>query len=322
MNLGSYIRQCEVRTGFNDSAFQQRWREFINAAVRQFGRTYPWPGLERELTTTLFSGERYLVLPHIVDHVTDILNVTDRIPIFPRGNWSKQDPAIYANLTQGRPLEYQKAGHVAVTREPAGFVWFNSSHASDLDTIYVQGYIAASGSSAPAFDRILRQESIQAQGTSPITLSSQYLEIVSISKATTTNGDFFFYDAGTSGEPHVSFIPAGDQDARFRRLEFMFVPSADKSIRMRYVPELPPLVHDQQSPHPTVKDDYVIEKAIAIFQRYQAQYQKGQFHDAEALSQLALETNKEENFTEPFSQIMPEIPGANDPDSDWYRGGY
>jgi hypothetical protein len=37
---------------------------------------------------------------------------------------------------------------------------------------------------------------------------------------------------------------------------------------------------------------------------------------------LAGETNKEENFTEPFSAIQPEVPGAFDPQDDWYRGGY
>lgn len=321
MNLGSYIRECEHRTGMNDSTFQARWREYINAAVRNFARKYPWPGLERELSTTLYSGQRYLTLPHIVDHITEILNVTDLVPIYSRGNWAKQDTALYANLTQGRPLEYRKAGHVATAGDPTGFVWFNSSHASDVDLVYVQGYIQASGSSNPAFDRILQQVSVQAQGVSPVTLTTQFAEIVSISKATSTNGDFFFYDAGNANG-YISFIPAGDQDARFRRLEFMFVPDADKSIRLKYIPEIPPLVNDQQSPHPTIKDDFIVEKAIALYQRYQSQYTKAQFHDAEALDTLVSETNKEENFTEPFSQIQPEIPGAFDPDDDWYRGGY
>jgi hypothetical protein len=102
----------------------------------------------------------------------------------------------------------------------------------------------------------------------------------------------------------------------------MFIPEADKSVRIKYLPVVPLLVNDQQSPHPTVKDDFVIEKAIALWQRYQTQYQKSQFHDAAAIDILASETNKEENFTEPFSEIKPEIPGAWDPDDDWYRGGY
>lgn len=321
MNLGSLVRQCENRTGFNDSSFQQRWREYVNTAVRKFARKYPWPGLERELSTTLYSAQRYLTLPHIVDHVTGILNVTDKLAIYPRGNWMKQDPVFSANQTTGRPLEYQKAGHVATVGDPSGFVWFNSSHASDVDLIYVTGYIQASGSSNPAFDKILQSVSVQTAGTSPVTLSTQFAEIVSISKATSTNGHFFFHDAGNSDD-YLSYIPAGEQDARFRRLEFMFVPNADKTVRIKYLPEIPPLINDQQSPHPTVKDDYVIESAIAIFQRYQAQYTKGQFHDAEALDTLVSETNKEENFTEPFSQIQPEVPGANDPNDDWYRGGY
>jgi hypothetical protein len=318
MNLISYVRQCEARTGFNDSTFQVVWKEYVNAAVREFTRKYPWPGLERELSTTLYSGERYLVLPHHVDHVTSILNVTDRVPIMARGNWGKQEPVLYANLQQGRPLEYQKAGHVATAIDPSNYVWFKSSHASDVDLIYITGTVAASGATNQAFTSILQSESISAQGTTPVTLSTLFSKIETISKATSTNGDFFFFDSSQ----YVSFIPAPNQDARFRRLEFMFIPEADKSVRIKYLPVVPLLVNDQQSPHPTVKDDFVIEKAIALWQRYQTQYQKSQFHDAAAIDILASETNKEENFTEPFSEIKPEIPGAWDPDDDWYRGGY
>jgi hypothetical protein len=321
MNLGSFVRECEGRTGFNDSTFQERWRRYINAAIRDFARKYPWPGLERELTTTLRTGNRYLVFPHHVDHITDILNVTDRLPIMPRGNWGKQAPNVYANLTQGRPLEYRKAGHVAAAEDPSGFIWLKSSHASDVNPVYVTGYVAASGSSNPAFDSIEQTVLINAAGVSPVTLSTQFSGILSIAKATSTNGDFFFFDAGNSNN-YISFIPAAQQGAAFRRLEFMFIPSADKSLRVKYIPKLPFLTDDTQTPHPTVKPDYIIEKAIAIFQRYQGQYQKGQYHDAAGAEILGSEANKEENFTEPFSQIQPEIPGAWDVDSDYFRGGY
>jgi hypothetical protein len=321
MNLGSIMREVEARTGFNDPVFQERWRRYINASIRDFARKYPWPGLERELTTTLRSGERYLVLPHYVDHVSDILNVTDRLPIMPRGNWSKQAPVVYANLTQGRPLEYTQAGKVATANDPSGFVWFKSSHASDVGSLYVTGYMSASGSSNPAFDGIEQTLAINAAGVSPVTLSTQFTGIVSIAKATTTNGDFFFFDAGNSND-YISFIPKSEQDASFRRIEFMFVPDIDKSLRMKVVPKIPFLTNDTQSPHPSVKPDYIIEKTIAIFQRYQGQYQKSQYHDAVGAELLGSEAHKEENFGETFSQIQPEVPGTWDSDSDYFRGGY
>lgn len=320
MNLGSYLREVEGRTGYNDSTFQERWRRYINAAIRDFARKFPWPGLTREWSTTLYANQRYLVLPQTIDHITDILNTTDKLPIFPRGNWSKQAPVIYSELTTGRPLEYEKAGQVAVTQDPSGFIWFKSSHASDLNPVYVTGYAAASGGSNPAFTLLEQTVKLNAQGVSPVTLTTQFTGIVSIAKATSTNGDFFFFDAGNSNT-YISFIPAAEQDATFRRIEFLFVPSANKSVRIKYIPRIPLLTDDTQSPHPSVKPDYVIEKAIAIFQRYQGQYQKGQYHDAQGADILGSEANKEENFTEPFSQIQPEVPGAWDPDSDYYRGG-
>lgn len=316
MNLGSMVRECEIRTGFNDSEFQARWRIFLNDSLRDYARRYPWPGLEKELTTTLRASERFLVLPHIVDQVVSILNVTDRSPIIRKGEWHREAPSVYANLTQGRPLEYDLAGIQAVQANPTGFIWFNSSNASDVDTVFVTGFAAASGSSTPTFDLIQQTVSTQADGTTPVTLSTQLTEVISISKVTSTNGDFFFHDAGNS-DSYVSFIPASEQEARYRRLQFLFVPSADKSLRIKYRLRLPTLVDDTQAPHPSVKADYLIEKAIALFQRYQTQYSKSQFHDAEAEATVAEEANREENFGESFSQIIPECPPGtcDDPDT-------
>jgi hypothetical protein len=38
------------------------------------------------------------------------------------------------------------------------------------------------------------------------------------------------------------------------------------------------------------------------------------------MSMLQAEANKENNFSEPWSQIFPQLPGSNDPSSDHFRG--
>jgi len=321
MNLRALRIECETRTGYNDTNFQSRWRDLINAAIRKFARKYPWPGLEREISVTLAANQRYAYLPHYVDSVTSLLNTTDNVPILPGGNWDKQNPSVHSQLTTGTPWEYRKAGDVASTGDPSGYLWFKSSHASDAHNIYVTGYAAVSGGSNTALQTVFASEQIQAQGVSPVTLTTLFTSISSIARASTSNGDFFFFDAGASNA-HVSAIPASEIEARFRRLEFLFVPSAAKSVRITYIPRLPRLVNDNESPHPSVSSDVVVELALGLFNRWQQQYQKASFHEAEASRAAQEEAHKEENFSEPFNVIQPEIPGVNDPSSDYWRGSY
>lgn len=320
MTLGQLINFCEDRTGFRDSGFRGIWRGYINAAVRDFARKHPWAGLERQLDITLLAGERLVTLPHHVDHVRAIINRTDNMEIIARGNWENQAPSSYAQRSTGTPLEYRDMGLVATARDPSGYIFFHSSHASDSFTIFATGYAAASGSSNSTFDTILQTTSADASGTAAVTLPVQFSQVISISRATNSNGNYFFFDAGDSNR-HISYIPASELEARFRRLEFMFVPNVNKTLTIRYIPVIPNLIDENQSPHPIVKPDYILEKAIGLWQRYQSQYGKAQSHDAAALETLAGETNKETNFGEPISFLAPEFPATADPESDYYRDG-
>ena len=316
MNLGELIEKCQFRTGFSDSAYRPRWLAFINQAVREFARRQPWQGLEDTFTAKT-DGTQYLVMPHYVDTVVSLLNITDSLPVERGGDWETRSPAIYAQGTAGRPFEYDNAGDVPVTTDPTGYLWFRSTSVSDTQTVFVTGLVANSGASG-AVERTIKNVSVAATGTSPVTLSSLFAKILSISKSTDTNGDFYFFDAGASNA-HISFMAAGETEAAFRRLKLLFKPDAQRSLQIRFRYRIPKLNDNSQSPPPAVKSDYIVEQAIVYHWAEQEQFSKSQAAAQSAQRVLESESNKDNNFAEPFNRITPALPGYSDASDDFFR---
>ena len=316
MTFGELIDQCSLRTGFNDSAYRNRWGVFINDAIREFSRRQPWPGLE-DYVTLRTDGSKYLILPHYVDTVLSLLNLTDSLPIERTGDFEKTSPAVWSQGTSGRPAEYTDAGEVATTQDPAGYLWFNSTHASDLQNIYITGLVAQSGASG-ALERTFKELSVSAAGTSPVTISQLFVKVFSIGKATDANGDFFFRDAGTSNA-QISYLGRTDSGSRFRRLAFIYKPPVGNQIELRFRYKIPKLTQDAQAPHPNVKPDFVIQHAISLHWAEQEQLSKSQASEQKANRVLEAESNKENNFNEPYNQLYPWLPDFSDAADDLWR---
>ena len=302
MNLGELISICELKSGFNDSAYRPRWQSFLNEAIREFARRFPWDGLE-DFVDLRTDGTEYLILPGYVDTVIGLLNYTDIGPVDRGANFDREDSTVVIQGTAGQVRTYDRAGEVPVLRDPTGYLWFATTHASDTLPVFVTGLIANSGASG-ALERTFKTLSLNATGTSPLTLSTLFAKVFSVSKSTDTLGDFYFYDAGASNA-HISFMSKFDNEARFQRLRLLYKPDAQKTIRLRFRYRVPPLRSDEQSPHPTVKSDFVIQQAIALHWSEQEQLQKSALAEARATKLLDAEINKDENFSEPFNQMSP-----------------
>lgn len=316
MTLGSLIEACAHRTGFSDSAYRPRWISFINEAIREFSRKQPWEGLE-DYVTLKTDGTKYLILPHYVDTVVSLLDLTNSCPVERAGDFEVTDPAVWAQQTSGRPYKYTKAGDVPTLTDPTGYLWLQSTHASDVNTIYVTGLVSNSGASG-AMERTFKELSLSATGVTPVTLSTQFVKIFSISKATDTNGDFFIYDAGASNA-HIAFLSKTDQASSFKRLALLFKPAVATSLELRFRYRIPQLRQDAQAPHPSVKSDFIVRHAIAIHWEEQEQMQKAQISENKANRVLADETNKELNFNEPHNQMLPNLPDGLDASDDYFR---
>ena len=235
------------------------------------------------------------------------------------GEFERRYPQTTAAGTTGRPLEWDIVGSAAAVRDPTGYLTIQSTHASETFNAYVTGLAATTGASGTGLETVVKQENIALQGNTPVTLTTLFTKITSIAKETLSNGDYWILDAGASNAP-VSFIPAGEIEARFRRLEFSFIPDADRSFRVKFRRKIPTLTADNQSPDPSVNSDYVIQKALALYQRYQDQHAKSQLHDFQAQTILEAESDREANFSQPFSQVIPFLPYAHDYYDDGYRG--
>lgn len=320
MNLGQLIESIVERTGFDDANFRPNWISFINESVREFGRRHPWPGLEDNYNDVLRSGQQYYIVPEYADDIVSILNTTDKTPIGRQTDFAGQAPSVYGAETTGTPLNYDHVGEVATTATPTGYLWVNSSDASDIETLFVTGLFENTSASGTALHYTQRVEEISANGASPVTLTTLFANIISISKATATDGDYFIYDAGNSDE-RIGFIPKDGTESSFRRLEFVFVPASDTNVRIRYRRRIMPLRQDAQSPPPGVRPDFIVDHAISIYQRQNEQYQKAQFHEQKASAVIQREANKEQNWGEPGSFIHPQVNVSNDPSDDHYNGG-
>lgn len=321
MTLQELINECQNRTSHNSSDFTQSWISFINEAVRDYARKHPWAGLEDEYSEVLASGQRFLVFPHYVEDVLTILDTSNHRHIDRDGEFSRQSPAVFSQLTSGRPVSYDLIGDVAATAEPSGYCYVASSNASDVAAVRVQGVVAQSGASGSAIGTTIKTETVTLSGTSPVTLANQFTRFLAISKASVTSGDVTLFDAGNSNK-HISFMADYETRARFRRAQFLFVPSARTDLRVRFRYRLPRLVNDDDSLLPGVDPDFVINQALAIYQREEEQYQKGAFHEAKANSTLQSQAHKEQNYGEPFSQIQPQVPFENDASADEFSRGW
>ena len=312
MNLGSLIEQCQFRTGFNDSSYNTHWIAFLNEGIRLYAKKYPWPGLETLIDMTT-NGTRFLIFPHYVKDVISILNRSQNIPVDRMGQLDRQSPWLTAARTSGTVIGYDNAGYVPCLANPSGYIFGSlPSGASEAITVNVTGYVAASGASGTGMERLYHSETITISDSTATTLANQYYEVTSISKVTNTSNPIYFYDAGNSNA-HLSFIGAYETDAAFKRVLLQYVPSAQTLLECRVRHKVQPLHLVQEAPHPSIDPDFLVTHAIRRYWAANQQYTKAQIERQEGLELIQDIASQEENFSEPFSRIIPDYP-TSDPD--------
>lgn len=303
MNLGQLIAECESRSGLHDPAYRTQWVRFLNGAVREFARTRPWDGLE-DSVDLLTDGSKYLFAPPYVDTIVGLFNLDVPGEIPRDGPLERLSPTTEAYDTPGRPLVYDRKGEVATIRDPVGHCWFRSSHASDGDLLTIAGLVHNSAASGSALERTIQTLTIAAAGISPVTLTTLFAKIFSIARATEANGDTTFYDAGAS-DAWISHLSRNQTTAKFSRLQLAYVPPAGTRLRLRFRYTVPYLIEDSEAPHPAVRPDFLINTALASHWQEQEQFQKAQYLEGKASQTLEREANKDANFSEPNSRILP-----------------
>jgi len=306
VNLAKLVEECERRSGYNDVNFRPYWKTYINQALREFARAQPWAGLE-DLLTAYADGTEYLVLPYYVDTVVSIFNKTDNLPVRSLGGQSDNNSAAYGQRTEGPVREYCKLGETPTIRDPTGYMTFQSSHASDMDWIYVTGLVANSAASGTALGIDMRTSRMLATGLSPVTLDLLFSKVISIGKTTDSNGAYDFNDQG-SANFRVSHIERYDGEAVFRRIQLFYKPTAGTQFEVKFRYRILPLRDDAQVAPPAVKSDYLIASALGQYYQHHDQFQKAMVMTGAATKIIEAETNREENFNESESRMIPYVP--------------
>lgn len=227
----------------------------------------------------------------------------------------------FSQGTTGRVYEFDHLGEVPTIREPSGHLWFQSTNTSDVTSVFITGLVNQSGASGTAMERAYKTVSATSSGTTPVTVSTLFQKVISISKATDTNGDLFFYDAGAANA-YASILTAHKHQAAFKRLQLRFVPDTPTDLRIRFRHEAPELRDDNQSTPPGVQRDFVIEHALGLHYQEIEQFSRAQAQFAQARGVVDSAGNKEENFGEGYSRIIPQYESSDDPDSDHFSGWF
>ena len=310
--LGKFIDSCEHKSGFKSSEYRPTWIQFLNESIREFARSQPWPALEDFVDIT--ADSKFFTLPHYIDTVISVFNVTHKHRIDREGDWDRNSPTIEADNTGGNVIAYDRVGYVALSKDPVGYVWFKSGHASDTQTISFSGLISNSGASG-ALEKTFASSSVYASGTSPVTLTTLFTKFMSLSRSTESAGDFYFYDAGDSNRL-IGFIGKDEISSAFQRLQLQYVPTSPQTLRVRFRYKIPRLVSEDSAPPPGVSDDFIVNYALSLHLSEQEQHAKAQAQEAKALRVLEKEANRDENFNEPHSRMCPLIDTSPD---DWTR---
>lgn len=314
MNLANLIEECERRSSFNDASFRPYWTTYLNAGIREFSRVHPWPGLE-DFVTLYSTGSEFLVLPQYVGDVVHLFNKSDNVEVMCYGGWERDNPASYGQRSTGSVREYGKIGEVPAIRNPTDYLWLVSSNGSDISQLFLTGRVRNAQASGTAMEYTVQTASVYATGLSPVTISTLFSQLLSVSKESLTNGIYALFDQpGFPGSlVPVSYIDAFEQSASFRRIQLMYSPAATTQFELRFRYKIPPLVEYTQSPPPAVKPDFLINFALEQFYRHQGQFQQANVMRSVSNDVLEKEANKEHQFSEDYSKLEPYV--EDDPDA-------
>lgn len=249
------LAEAGRRAGRTDTTFLTTLRGFLNEAVREWARKRPWIGLKRRLRMPT-NGTRFLVLPSFVERPMELFDVTNASPIMPGANWDYEYPGAHADLQSGQALEWQDMGTVAAVTDPSGRVVVLSSSSADTSIeVTLIGRTRDTAASGTALEYLWTHEDLTLLGTSPVTSTNLFDELTTFSKSTNTAGTVTCRAA--SGALPLSRLGRFDNEARYRRLELMRIPAAGSVIELTVQVRPDSLDNDNQSPHPSIDEDFL-----------------------------------------------------------------
>jgi len=256
------ITAVQNKTGRNDSGFDSRIREAINAAVRTWARLLPWPALE-EVGDITHVGGRYIYLPGRVNKLIWLMDTTNKEELRPSDQqWPLNYTNEYSEDTSGRATQFEESGLFPTLTSVSGPIAIYSTDASDVAGVYIQGDLVPSGSSyslEAIYNKYRGIENISTNGQTPVTTSNIFVAVQSIGKTADTDGALIIQCGGKT----IGIIGPLEDESTYRRFALMKVATAGTQFRYKGYIDPPKLIESNQIIPPEVSYDFVVWKATS-----------------------------------------------------------
>jgi hypothetical protein len=301
MNTRSEIvTQAGRLIGRPDTNFQGTLQDFLNQSIRDWARKRPWASLKRRLTVYA-TGSRFLILPSFVERPVQVFDVSNIHPVESGGNWDFEFPSALATQTNGIPIEWQDMGTVATISDPSDYISVESDNSGDTEEIRISGFSHVSEASGTALEYEVVHESIALSGTSAVTSTHNYVEVLTIGKANDTTGKV----SVRSGGSLLARLNRYETQARYRRIEFIRVPNSGTQFEITALFKPNELEHDSQTPHPSIEGDFLLWSTAGFGLMSIGERQAGLFYLQKAQAILEQTDFRDKNFGDQFHRMIP-----------------
>jgi len=250
------------KTGRNDSGFEPRIREAVNAAIRTWARIIPWPSLEKWGEVT-YEGGGFLYLPADVNKVIWLLDKTNQNSMEQsQDTWDRDAPSSLCQDTVGTPYEFEDRGMSPTITTVSGPMVAFSTDSDDVIGVYFEGMISPSISTyslSSAFHTYHGIKDITLNGCTPVTCSQIFTSLSSAGKTADSDGAIILQCNGQT----VGIIGPMENQSTYRKIKIMNIPAIGTVFKYKSYCD-PCKLTDTNQPVPwSVDYDFLVWKAVS-----------------------------------------------------------
>jgi len=240
MRTADIIKQAATKAGLGTmdgiSTNLHTWAlGALNRHYEQIWRVYPFREQKIvSLDVTATAGSPYLVLPQQVEALRALRSATDPLIVMSELFLNRVDPAAFTKT--GTPVNYWNMPDSPVLTQPAAagtITVVSSSTADTTQTVTLFGLVSG----------LTAREELSLNGTTPVTGSLSFSELVSVSKTQTTGRVTVKRGADTLGT-----VAPWDWRAAYRRVRLFPIPDASATMTVEGTRRFQPLVDDDETP--------------------------------------------------------------------------
>jgi hypothetical protein len=303
MTRGELVTQIGRLTGRTDTNRQTSIQDFLNQSIREFALLRPWAGLKQNMNA-FADGTAFITLPGWVERPMYVFDVSNINPVEPGAIWDYQFETALADKTTGLAIEWRDAGTLPTTKVPTGVLTIESTDAGDTEDIRIAGFSHVSEASGTPLENQIVHETMTLTGTSPVSSSNSYTRVMSISKNADTTGNIYVRDAAASAVL-IASLGAFEDQTRYKRLEFLRIPSAGTKFEIRVLRKPIELENDAQSAEPAIPEDYLLWNTAGLELVALGERQAGLTFLQKARALADQEDFKDKNFGDQALQMIP-----------------